>query len=363
MKNCRIAVDLYDIRNIHVGVGEFSYRLGLALAGRAEELKKERDVDFYFFVPAGYKGFFGDKVHYVTVNSVQRVLPFSSLKRFDLFHSTHQYGRINNPVFARRVIQTIHDVNFMYEKHGHKQRDYFTRLRSRIRNAGMLTFISHFVQNDVEKYYGIDKPAVVVYNGVADLTSAAEEYGGDFGEKDYLFHISGLSAKKNVHLLVEMMRYLPDEKLLIAGNWHSAYGKKLTRRIEELQLKNILTAENVDTETKAVMYRNCKGFLFPSLCEGFGLPPVEAMKFGKPVFLSNLSSLPEVGGRHAFYWETLQPEQMAETVKRKLNDIQSQPDADGIRQWAAQFTWERCVDQYIGIYLENIPEFVNPSKR
>ena len=124
--------------------------------------------------------------------------------------------------------------------------------------------------------------------------------------------------KKNVDLLVEMMKYLPEENLLIVGNWSRKSGQTLYRKIQETNTGNIYTLPNVTEEEKAALYKACRAFLFPSLCEGFGMPPIEAMKFGKPVFLSTLTSLPEIGGDAAFYWKDLTPKAMAETVKERM---------------------------------------------
>ena len=150
-----------------------------------------------------------------------------------------------------------------------------------------------------------------------------------------------------------MMRFLPEQNLVIAGNWNSSYGKMLQKMIDELPTRNVYRLPNVTEEEKAYLYASCRAFLYPSLCEGFGLPPIEAMKFGKPVFLSALTSLPEVGGEHAFYWNELSPETMAEKIKEMLPVFYNHPDyALQMRQNAERFNWNNCVNQYIQYYLE-----------
>ena len=116
---------------------------------------------------------------------------------------------------------------------------------------------------------------------------------------------------------------------------------------------NIYPLSNVSEAEKAALYAACRAFLFPSLCEGFGLPPVEAMRFGKPVFLSKLTSLPEIGGAAAFYWEMLEPEAMAAVVKKQLAAFDASPSqAERLKQHAARFDWERCVEEYLQYYLD-----------
>ena len=150
------------------------------------------------------------------------------------------------------------------------------------------------------------------------------------------------------------MKYLPDEHLVIAGTWQNdEYGRSLQEAIANAPNRNITTLDRISEEQKAVLYSRCSAFMFPSLCEGFGLPPIEAMKFGKPVFLSTLTSLPEVGGDMAFYWPDLSPEVMADAVRTHMADADTDPTmADRLREHAARFTWQQCIDGYIAYYLD-----------
>ena len=356
MKPKRIGIDLFDIRNMYVGVGEFSYRLGEQMALKAKKLRDEHGIELVFFVSPRYKGVFGHRVSYRLVGPVGRLFTRFAMRRYDLFHSVHQYARMTPPWTTRKRLLTIHDLNFLYEKSESKKKKYYNRIRRRIAASDLVTFISSFVERDVRKNYDIRIPGEVIPNGVTNLTGIALHHEKEFNREGYLFHISGISPKKNVHLLVEMMRFLPGEKLIIAGNTKSAYAAGLRRRVEELGLENVEFAGNVDLATKALMYHNCKAFLFPSLCEGFGLPPVEAMCFGKPVFLSTLSSLPEVGGTAAYYWPSLEPEEMAGVVGRALTAPDEAHSPENIRKWASNFTWDKCAGRYLDLYVRMLEE-------
>lgn len=107
-------------------------------------------------------------------------------------------------------------------------------------------------------------------------------------------------------------------------------------------------------EQKAALLSRCKGLLFPSLSEGFGLPVVEAMCFGKPSFLTRFTSLPEVGGDVSYYFDTLDAKDMADTVRRGLADFATSPleKAQKLKQRAATFSWDRAVDEYIKYYID-----------
>jgi glycosyltransferase involved in cell wall biosynthesis len=101
---------------------------------------------------------------------------------------------------------------------------------------------------------------------------------------------------------------------------------------------------------KAWAYAHCTGFLFPSLAEGFGLPPIEAMHFGKPVFLANRTSLPEIGGSAAEYFDSFEPESMRQVVERGLARHRESGRAEALRAHAAQFDWDRAAAQYMALY-------------
>ncbi len=94
-----------------------------------------------------------------------------------------------------------------------------------------------------------------------------------------------------------------------------------------------------------------KRFFFPSLTEGFGLPVIEAMAFGKPVFISKLTSLPEIGGPHAYYFHDFQTDHMIEIIEAGLSDHMKNPAKKSeIEKWANQFSWETAASKYLELY-------------
>lgn len=351
----RIMIDMSGLRS-HVGIGEFCHQLATRFAGRAGELKQKYDIEFHFIVPRNFNGAYGDRIMYVNLIGgpfrwVMKYVP----KRIDLFHAMHQFTAVKYMSFARHNLMTIHDINFMIEKHGKKREKYIRKFVQKLQVPTHLNFISKFTERDVLRHFHVEQPYRVIHNGATDLRDDAV---GDISRwnlpADFLFHISSLQPKKNPALLVEMMRFLPDKNLVIAGNWHTAYGMRIKHRISELGLTNVFPLDSVNNEEKATLYSRCEGFLFPSLCEGFGLPPLEAMLMGKPAFLSSLSSLPEIGGSVAYYWDKLHPEMMAERLRDGLKEFYARSEGNQKRcmEWASQFNWDRCADEYIDYYLD-----------
>ena len=109
----------------------------------------------------------------------------------------------------------------------------------------------------------------------------------------------------------------------------------------------------VPDETLAVLYRLADVFVFPSLYEGFGLPPLEAMAAGTPVITSNVSSLPEVVGDAAVLIDPLQPEAIADAMRRVLSDSALRADlrTRGLER-VRHFSWARSVERVRAIYGE-----------
>lgn len=351
----RIVIESYALTTPYVGVGEFCNQLGNRLGKRASELRSQHGIELYFITPPQFRGCFGNEVNYLCMPlSLRHLLSFYPFPT-DLFHMPHQYCLFKNLRHVNKRLMTIHDINFMYEKQGKKLERSIRRFEHKIKRIDYTNYISEFVREDANKHFRIQAPGRVIYNGVTALpfTTEATPRLTEQLPDNFLFHLSSLLPKKNVHLLIEMMRFLPEQKLVIAGNWNSSYGRTLRKMIEELPTQNVYVLPNVTETEKAYLYATCQAFLYPSLCEGFGLPPIEAMKFGKPVFLSTLTSLPEIGGEKAFYWQELSPKSMAKKVREMLPLFYSDPaHAMQMKQNAARFNWDNCVNQYIQYYLE-----------
>jgi glycosyltransferase involved in cell wall biosynthesis len=162
-----------------------------------------------------------------------------------------------------------------------------------------------------------------------------------------------MTRSKNVEALLAMAAIWPEMPLVLAGPdvkrndelRAAAAGRNLTQ-------VRVLTA--ISDAQKAWLYANCAGFVFPSLTEGFGLPPLEAMYFGKPVFVSDRTSLPEVCGDAAWYWPDFEPHAMRRVVETGLIAHQTQGRTDEVRAHAQRFSWVAAVDQHLALYLDPV---------
>ena len=110
------------------------------------------------------------------------------------------------------------------------------------------------------------------------------------------------------------MKFLPEYDLYICGKDSFQYADEIRTQIKEKAVGNVFVTGMIEQTEKIWLYRNCQAFLFPSRGEGFGLPVIEAMQFGKAVFISNYTCLPEISNGFAFIWEKLEPEAMAKSI-------------------------------------------------
>jgi glycosyltransferase involved in cell wall biosynthesis len=150
-----------------------------------------------------------------------------------------------------------------------------------------------------------------------------------------------------------MMIHTPELNLIISGNNNKAYGIEIAKFITDNNLQNrVFLTGKVDDIAKQFYLSKCHAFVFPSIREGFGLPPIEAMHFGKPIFLSNKTSLPEIGGQHCYYWDNFNPEYMKNILIEGLNHFSSNKNEMELlmKKRAASFDWKVAAAEYIKVY-------------
>ena len=150
-----------------------------------------------------------------------------------------------------------------------------------------------------------------------------------------------------------MMRGLPEYQLVLAGNNTSEYAKSLVDLAKQLNISDrVIQTGKIDDLAKQYYLSNCSAFVFPSLREGFGIPPIEAMRFGKPVFLSNNTSLPEIGGEHAFYWNNYDTDHMIDVFTEGMKAYQENEETfkQAYISRAKSFDWNATARQYLDVY-------------
>jgi glycosyltransferase involved in cell wall biosynthesis len=352
-----IGISFGAIESWNDGLGEFSRQLGQRYAQSAKHLRSALGVQLHFHMPAKWHGLFGEEVQYMDVLPSHRKW-YLSRTRFALWHTLHQHNRYRPPLFTPQRVLTIHDLNFLYGA-GHGGHGKLLRKTQRLVDRyNHVVGISNHVAEDLSRHLRIGGPVRTVYNGCSDFTRLEAHAPDRPPAGDFYFHLSRMARSKNVNALLELAAELPNETFVFAGP--ASTDSQIVRHIVQLRdLRNVLVYESVDDAQKAWFYRNCKAFLFPSLTEGFGLPPLEAMHFGKPVFLSRRTSLPEVGGEAGYYFDDFAPAAMARVLREGMAHFEYHDGPARARTRAAQFNWNDCATGYLRFFTSLIGEPVS----
>lgn len=338
----RILIDLSMLRHPYCGLGQVAMNYGRWYGVHASEALSGHEVTL--LVPRSFVGHFGTQVRYLVARDCYRWLP-GLMPRFDVWHSIHQLAPFRPAGGATRRVLTIHDVNFMYEKSPAKQRKYLHRLQRECDRASEICFISRFAQQETMRFVELhDKPTHIIPNGVEELTQGLQESPqGIDSSRPFFLSLGVVKAKKNLQTLIPMMSLFPQYDLLIAGDDSDPYAERL--RQESAGNSCVRFLGTVTDEQRRWLYAHCSALLFPSLCEGFGLPVVEAMQWGKPVFCARATALPETGGEHAFYFDDFTAEAMATVVREGLSQF-TPGRQDAEQAYAATFGYDRHLECY-----------------
>ena len=348
----QVFLESHNLKNRYSGFGQFNYHLIQAMATFPQE-------DFEIVLNAKniseLEDEFGDTFKYRKYSSLTRHKPFRIKKKYNLWHCLNQNIKIE-PFFNIPYLLTVHDVHFVTEGSVELQQKLKKQFNEKLKRSSAIAYISEFAKQDTHTHFEVPNiPEYVIYNGntITDITLPKDYKPSLLPPEPYLFSIGDFSERKNFISLVEMLRFLPEYNLVLAGSNTSSYTEKLTERVKSYGFENrVFQTGKIADLDKQYYLQNCEAFVFPSHREGFGIPPIEAMRFGKPVFLSNNTSLPEIGGEHSFFWDHYEPEYMAKVLKdgmEKFNNNKSFYE-DWYTVRAKSFNWKTTAEKYIEIY-------------
>lgn len=343
-----VGLSLGNIDRFVDGLGEFASQLGRRLAARAPEWHERHGIALHFHVHPALVGCFGNEVGYLPVHRAQEWLHRQPLA-FDVWHTLNQLNRYPAPAGTRVRVLTLHDLNFLYFKNGFSRWRDMRRLRQRLAQCDRLVTISDWVREDARRHTGWTGPAQTIHNGARDLTAEPQQAVPGLAAGGFLFHISRMSRSKNVEALIDMAAVWPEQPLVLAGP-AAVRNAELEALARSKGLSNVRVLTMVSDAQKAWLYAHCAAFVFPSLTEGFGLPPIEAMHFGRPVVLSDRTCLPEIGADACDYFRDFEPPSMKAVVQRAIARHRDEPGrAEAVRAHARRFGWDACAQAYAAL--------------
>lgn len=257
------------------------------------------------------------------------------------------------PLYYRNKIITIHDIAFLHNPRWYSKKFYYYYrwLIPRIaKNARLVVTDSQFSKSEIIDEIGIDGDRITVipcgispeFMGLAKSTSE-NRYG------KYILSVSSIDPRKNLTGLISAFKRLDikEIKLVIAGSKNEIFADE---KIAELagSDKRIILAGFLDDHSLIDLYRNAELFVYPSLYEGFGLPPLEAMACGCPCVVSNAASLQEVCGNAALYCDPLDEKDIAKKINMLFVDRKLREElVDRGYRRASLYSWEKAAKAYL----------------
>jgi len=288
-------------------------------------------------------------------------------ERPDVFHAPHY---VLPPAVRCRSVVTIHDTIHLTFPQYLPNRMAYAYARASMwaaaRRSDRILTVSEASKRDILHFFNVPPEKIeVVYNAIderfsqepdpADVARVRERFQLD---QRFVLYVGNIKPHKNLVRLIEafdgLRRNGPDDvKLLIIGDEIARY-PALRRAVHQHKLhKHVRFLGYLPDDTLAILYRLASLFVFPSLYEGFGLPPLEAMASGTPVVTSNISSLPEVTGDAAVLVDPYDSGAIESGMRRVLNDpaLAAEMRHKGLQR-AREFSWERSVAKTWAIYQE-----------
>jgi glycosyltransferase involved in cell wall biosynthesis len=364
-RKLRIGIDIRPFYEPLTGVGWYLYFL-------LHELAKHEDVELYLFGDARISDQ-GPRLHAdVPANARScsfdlRGLPASRLARpltaaayvvwlklIDvdvMFGANYFLPRLLSAVARRRVV-TIHDLTYKrFPELLQKEtlHNLAQQMQREIVVADAIVCVSESTRRDLLQFYEVDpRRALAIHSGIGSLP-AGEPVAGL--PPRYLLFVSTIEPRKNLGALLDAFERLRargayDGSLVVVGK----IGWKSEAVLPRLKKQGVVHLDYLDARQLATVYRGAEIFVFPSIYEGFGFPLLEAMALGVPTIAARSSSLPEIGGDAALYFDPRKPVELETQLQRLLGDPALREEM--VRRGEAQarrFSWTEAAEATLDV--------------
>lgn len=369
MTPVRIAI---DARKLHdYGIGTYVRNLVREFARQDSPehyvlICQPRDVDFVRALGPRFEPLVDTSANYSVREQFSVPLDLRRA-RVQLFHAPHY---VVSPLTTTPVIVTIHDCihlrfpQYLPNRAAHAYARTFMAMGAR--RARRIITVSQASKDDIQHYLHTPADKIeVIHNGLdarflspPDDTQVARVRDRFLLDAPFILYAGNIKPHKNVDRLIEAFALFraqghEDVKLLIIGDELSKY-PGLRRLVHRHHLhKHVRFFGFVPDATLAALYHLAQAFVFPSLYEGFGFPPLEAMASGTAVITSNVSSLPEVVGEAAILIDPFDPAAIADAMRRVLDDHALRDDLIRKGHERAQaFSWTRAAEATRAVYRQ-----------
>lgn len=270
------------------------------------------------------------------------------------------------PVVACPTVVTVHDLSYLAYPESLSPRARFTLtalVPLSVRRAARVIAVSRFTRDDLVRRYGIADEKIAVIHEAAGpafrrLDDAPSCRLPDGVTEPFVLAVGNLEPRKNLAHLIEAFAEVARQPgvtatLVLVGK-AKGESASLAKLVEENGLRErVVFAGFVEEEQLVLLYNRAALFVYPSLYEGFGLPPLEAMACGCPVIASNVTAMPEVLGDAALLVDPTSDRAIAEAMRRVLrgDELARELRVKGLRQ-VARYSWARAAEQTRAVYEE-----------
>ena len=259
---------------------------------------------------------------------------------------------------AKRVVITVHDFSCYHhpEWHPGERIENFRRhFLNGLRRTDAIITPSAFVAQEARDYFSWDREIIAIHHGIRQVFLDAPAEADSSLESDYSLYVGAVEPRKNLGRLLKAWSILPasirdGQRLLLVGST----GWKNAEVISEIGRTGarVHFLGSVPDAQLARLYRNARCLIYPSLYEGFGLPPLEAMACGCPVVVSRVSSLPEVCGDAAQYVDPNDVESIADGISKVLGSESNRQRLKFAGQKRCkQFSWRKSAVAHIETFV------------
>lgn len=347
------------------GISKYSYKLAEAI------MKNNKNVDV--LCRKDMVGNFENKERLISIDvskSSDRIIKeqVKLLKLYKNYDIVHFLDYATPALYKGKKIATIHDMAMHTMKDKYTKGQVLTKtilLKNTIKHADKLICISEFTKKELLKYYpDVDERKIeVAYNGFEynEIELNEEEEKKILNKfninKEYLLFVGTLSPHKNIERLGEAFNQIKKQghnyQLVICGKKGWLY-EDIFKKVKQLGLeREVIFTGYVTDEELETLYKNTKLFVFPSLYEGFGFPPIEAMARNVPVLTSREGALPEVVGDAAIFCDAYDINDIAQKIintliDKNLYDLLTEKGIERIKY----FSWRNTCKNIYSIYDE-----------
>lgn len=297
--------------------------------------------------------------------------------RVDLWHIPH----FNVPLFWNGpFVVTIHDLilnQFPTERASTlgpflfraKFLAYEATIRHAINQAAQVITVSSHSRQEILKRFPVSSDRVsVTYESVDPLPDPSEWSSvSERGiQTPYLLYVGNSYPHKNLERFLEgvelAQRRGENFQVVLVGK-RDYFSLRLERLVKERGMKNILFYGFASDQELAALYQHAQAYFFPSLSEGFGLPGLEAMSMGTPVFAARASCLPEVFGSAASYFDPLDPTSIAQSISQALHDtLERQRLIAAGTARVQEFSWRRMAEETLALYTSTHAQLTSKKR-